>query len=116
MAVKENCWEAKKCGREPGGEKVSEFGPCPAATDTSADGLNGGKNGGRVCWAISGTFCSGNVQGRFAQERNSCLTCDFFQRVCGEEDDNHFVLLPPSQTYKAAINNHINRSRKLTHA
>jgi len=24
-----NCWEFKKCGREPGGEKASELGICP---------------------------------------------------------------------------------------
>ena len=27
-----NCWEVKKCGREPGGAKVAELGVCPAST------------------------------------------------------------------------------------
>jgi len=25
-----NCWEFKKCGRQPGGPKVAELGVCPA--------------------------------------------------------------------------------------
>ena len=64
--MKQNCWEIKNCGREPNGEKFKELGSCPASIDTSLDGLNEGKNGGRICWAISGTFCGGDVQGTFA--------------------------------------------------
>jgi hypothetical protein len=30
-AKKLNCWEVKKCGREPGGVKVKELGVCPAS-------------------------------------------------------------------------------------
>jgi len=45
--------------------KVAELGVCPAVVDTSSNGLNGGKNGGRMCWAITGTFCGGQVQGSF---------------------------------------------------
>ncbi|MGE5174112.1 MAG: two-CW domain-containing protein, partial [Betaproteobacteria bacterium] len=26
-----NCWEHKKCGRQPGGHKVAELGVCPSA-------------------------------------------------------------------------------------
>lgn len=39
MGRRQNCWEFKKCGREPGGAKASELGVCPAATDASSDGL-----------------------------------------------------------------------------
>jgi hypothetical protein len=74
---KQNCWEFKKCGREPGGARVEEFGICPATTDTSSDGINGGENAGRICWAIVGTFCGGKVQGSFAQKRLS-LCCHFY--------------------------------------
>ena len=58
-----NCWEAKKCERQPGGAKVSELGVCPVTTTSKVNGVNGGKNGGRVCWAIAGTLCGGKVQG-----------------------------------------------------
>jgi len=39
--AKMNCWEFNKCGREPGGDNVSEYGICPAARDTSLDGIQG---------------------------------------------------------------------------
>lgn len=86
MASKKlNCWEYKECGREPGGEKAGEFGVCPAASDTSFDGINTGRCAGRFCWAVAGTFCGGNVQGTFAEKRDSCLSCNFFNRVQAEE-------------------------------
>ena len=80
-----NCWEYKKCGREPGGAKVSELGICPATIETRADGVNGGKDGGRVCWAIAGTLCDKVVQGTFALRLETCLKCDFCQLVLTEE-------------------------------
>ena len=100
MAVRQNCWDFKKCGREPGGAKVAELGVCPAPTDTSSGGLNGGEKGGRICWAVAGTFCGGKVQGSFAQKRMSCLSCDFFKLVKEEEGIERFMLLKPGQTYK----------------
>ena len=86
MTAKANCWEFMSCGREPGGSAANELGACPAATDESADGINGGHNGGRLCWAIAGTFCGGKVQGSQAAKRQSCLTCEFFERVTREEE------------------------------
>ncbi|MBI5015313.1 MAG: hypothetical protein HZB55_07445 [Deltaproteobacteria bacterium] len=77
----QNCWEIKKCGREPAGAKAKELGVCPAATDASSNGVNGGKNAGRVCWAVSGTLCGGKIQGSFAQKRLSCMSCEFFTHV-----------------------------------
>jgi len=44
--AKLNCWEDLKCGREAAGNKISELGVCPAATETSCNGMNNGKNGG----------------------------------------------------------------------
>lgn len=80
-----NCWVFKKCGREPGGSKAHEFGVCPAASETLADGLNHGKNGGRSCWAIAGTLCNGQMQGAFAQKIGNCTKCDFYRQVVREE-------------------------------
>ena len=82
---KQNCWEFKECGREPGGAKVGELGVCRAATETQVDGLNGGKNAGRVCWAVTGTLCEGKVQGSFARKISSCKLCDFYRLVHMEE-------------------------------
>ncbi|MEN8142752.1 MAG: two-CW domain-containing protein [Thermodesulfobacteriota bacterium] len=83
----QNCWEFKECGREPGGNKVEEFGVCPAAVEASADGINRGKMGGRICWAVSGTYCRGEVQGIFAAKITSCASCAFFQTVDREENN-----------------------------
>lgn len=80
-----NCWEYSKCGREQGGNKAKELGVCPAALDSSFDGINRGKHGGRVCWAVAGTFCEGEKQGAFAEKRSSCINCDFFKLVNSEE-------------------------------
>ncbi len=76
-----NCWEFKRCGREPGGENVILYGVCPAATDERADGIHNGKNGGRCCWVMAsknrlkGTFgcCSGGL--------DECRECDFYKMV-----------------------------------
>jgi tRNA A-37 threonylcarbamoyl transferase component Bud32 len=80
-----NCWEVMMCGREVGGKSSAEYGVCPAAADESFDGINSGKCGGRICWAVAGTFCGGCVQGSFADKRCSCLNCDFYQMVQEEE-------------------------------
>jgi len=87
--LKQNCWEYKKCGREPNGLKVAEFGVCPAALETRTDGINFGKNGGRSCWAITGTLCGGSVQGSFAVKLGNCLKCEFYQLVGLEEGPSH---------------------------
>ena len=80
-----NCWEVMMCGREMGGKNADEYGVCPAAADESFDAINSGKCGGRICWAVAGTFCGGCVQGSFAEKRCSCLNCDFYQMVQEEE-------------------------------
>lgn len=99
--TKSNCWEFKKCGRETGGAKAAELGVCHAATDASSNGLNGGKYGGRICWAVAGTLCGGKVQGAFAEKELSCMNCDFFMKV-KEEEGSLFLVLKPGQTYKRA--------------
>lgn len=81
-----NCWEFMDCGREPGGFFEDELGVCPAATDQTFDGLNDGKNGGRSCWAVSGTLCLGRVQEGFASKQCECERCDFYQLVILEQE------------------------------
>ncbi len=86
MAQKiQNCWEFMKCGREPGGDHIAELGVCPATVDNSFNGINRGKKGGRICWSIAGTFCGGEIQGTFAEKRESCQKCNFFKIVQAEE-------------------------------
>lgn len=84
MRKKLNCWEFKKCGREPGGAHP-ELGVCPSATDTRLHGAHEGKNAGRACWVVAGTLCGGQVQGTFAKKYENCDKCNFFQLVKEEE-------------------------------
>jgi len=98
--MKTNCWEVKKCGREKNGAKVAELGVCPAATDESANNINSGVNGGRICWALSGTFCGGKKQGTFAQKQASCMACEVYKMVMAEEGAG-FSLLMPGQDFEA---------------
>jgi hypothetical protein len=88
---KNNCWEYKKCGREPGGIKVHDLGVCPATVENRLDGTHGGENGGRSCWAVAGSLCGGKVQGTFAQKSGNCLKCDFFKLV-KESEGRAYIL------------------------
>lgn len=74
-----------ECGREPGGANADKLGVCDAASNSEFDGVNGGLNAGRVCWAVTGTLCGGRVQGTFAQKQISCMNCKFFKLVMKEE-------------------------------
>jgi hypothetical protein len=87
---KQNCWEVKKCGREPGGIRADEFGVCPAAEEGKADGIHGGENGGRCCWVIPGTLCKGaNAQGSYVEKfSDDCQKCNFYGTVKEQEEPN----------------------------
>ncbi len=80
-----NCWQFKRCGREPEGAKVAQLGVCPATTETRTTGINGGANGGRACWALAGTLCGGAVQGSFVTKVANCQACDFYKAVRQDE-------------------------------
>ncbi len=83
--MKENCWDNKKCGRQPGGEKAAELGVCPAALEQKLDGIHDGKNSGRSCWVITGTLCDKKVQGDFNTKFANCLKCEFYKLVKDQE-------------------------------
>jgi hypothetical protein len=79
--TKLNCWEYEKCGREPGGANEESLGVCPASTLEDADGYLGGKNGGRACAFVTGTFCAGTIQGTFKDKEKNCFECAFYQEL-----------------------------------
>ena len=64
------CWEYKKCGRETGGSRIHEHGPCPGALSPDVH-----------CWLVAGTMCSGNVEGTFALKYESCIICDYYNKM-----------------------------------
>ena len=67
-----NCWQSKKCGREPRGKNIFKFGVCPVAIEAEADGLHHGENGGRCCWVLTDSVC---------QKNTKCSECDFYLSV-----------------------------------
>ena len=89
MTEAENCWNFKKCGRGIGGFNTKRLGVCEAALAEQLEGRNHGKNGGRACWAIAGTFCKGEVQGSYAKKITNCLKCEFYQLVKKEEGTDY---------------------------
>jgi len=82
---KQNCWQFRNCGREPGGAKSLVDGPCPASTCEELGGTHQGHMAGRACWVVAGTYCGGNIQGEYAQKLDNCNTCDFYKKVKSEE-------------------------------
>jgi hypothetical protein len=88
--IKINCWEFKKCGRQPGGQKEKELGTCPVTIHGELDGAHDGKNGGRACWVIAGSLCGGKIQGTYAQKLNNCWRCDFMNMVKKEEEPTEY--------------------------
>lgn len=85
MSNKLNCWEYKKCGRQPNGNNAEKLGICPATTETRLNGAHEGRNAGRACWVVAGTLCNGEVQGTYAHKCQSCESCDFYKTVKGQE-------------------------------
>lgn len=105
---KQNCWEFMKCGRGPEGKNIAELGICPVAVSPVFDGFNLGKNCGRMCWLVAGTFCSGKVQGTFAEKQISCKSCDFYRQVNAEVGSTNLH----TDTLTISVLTHIGRVRK----
>ena len=102
-----NCWEFKGCKREPDSDKVSELAVCPSATETRLNGVHGGKNAGRACWAVAGTMCEGKRQGSFSEKYDNCMNCDFYKTVKKEEGENlEMSLVLLSKLIKKSISSH----------
>lgn len=100
MGGKLNCWEFRRCGKNPGPGASAGAEACRAATRKAADGLHGGSNGGRVCWVIAGTLREGRVQGTFAAKIPTCFHCEFFHMVVREELDNYIPVRQLRQILK----------------
>jgi hypothetical protein len=83
--MKINCWEFHRCGREPGGAEVVKFGVCPAVISKEYHGKNGGVNGGRYCWRITGTLCDILTKKNRAEKILKCVACAFYKRVQDEQ-------------------------------
>ncbi|MEJ2697941.1 MAG: hypothetical protein P8013_15010 [Candidatus Sulfobium sp.] len=82
--MKQNCWEFNGCGKQRKGRKDSIFN-CPVPGMTTANGINGGKNAGRVCWLIANTLCKGENATTFEDMIKTCTECEFYKLVMEEE-------------------------------
>ncbi len=69
-----NCWEYKNCG--------GRDGQCPAMTMENLDGINSGKNGGRICWYAAASRAAGAERG---PQATKCAECGFYNQVEREE-------------------------------
>ena len=88
--VKLNCWEFKKCGRQPGGAKVEDLGVCPTTIAGELDQAHEGKNAGRACWVVAGSLCGGKIQGTYAKKLLNCWRCEFMNMVKQEEEPSEY--------------------------
>jgi len=86
--TKLNCWQFMGCGLQMRRHcsPLSGTCPCPASIERSLDGVHGGRNAGRVCWAVLQTHCYGSVQKTYEQKYRTCSFCDFYWSVADEED------------------------------
>lgn len=67
MEMRLNCWEYKKCGYGPGITTKPNDMICPAVSEGRLNGIHNGTQAGRACWVVTGTYCNGDVQGKFVQ-------------------------------------------------
>ena len=84
---KVNCWEFRKCGREPGGVNADALGVCAASTENAYHERNGGFMAGRYCWRVAGTQCETTADSDYASRMGNCMHCEFYLKVKAEEDD-----------------------------
>ncbi len=65
---------------------------CPVPHMAGYDSMNGGINGGRICWLITGTLCNEDVQLTYSHKLNTCRQCAFYLAV--EEEEGSKLCLP----------------------
>jgi len=65
-----------------------KYGICPASTEKKLNGMNDGKNAGRICWVVTGTMCKDRIQGSYDFKFNKCVSCSFYKLVKDEEGNN----------------------------
>jgi len=86
-----NCWDFKRCGGNVEGDRAQKLIDCPVFSESALNGINGGKNGGRSCWLIQGTFCGSRIQRSLIPKSLACKFCDFKRFVLREENSNCVV-------------------------
>ena len=85
MKKKLNCWEFMKCGKGPDTAGSNGHDICSVASAVIADGLNGGDNGGRICWVIAENYFKGSIHCSEKRIIHSCYACEFRYLVTMDE-------------------------------
>lgn len=88
-----NCWEFKRCGREPDGKNSAKLGVCRVAVDTKFNGINNGTNAGRYCWKVKVSEDNHTTTNKTISNIIDCIDCDFFKKVKKEEKRNFSFLV-----------------------
>jgi len=87
-----NCWELQRCGAEMLTE--GDPGYCTVPHAELLDGVNGGVNGGRVCWSVLGARCCRGDTASPPGGAEACLKCGVLAQVRMEEGALWFQLAP----------------------
>jgi hypothetical protein len=74
-----------KCGKGPSGDGNGKHRSCPISAETSANTLNGGVNGGRICWIIAENCRNSKVKCSELSRMDPCFSCEFRYKVFAEE-------------------------------
>jgi hypothetical protein len=82
---KMNCWEFMKCGKHVENGKTDRSDVCPVAIEKTANGLNGGVNGGRICWIVADMCCRRWMPCQDNKRNDPCFSCEFRFKVMAEE-------------------------------
>ncbi|MCI5118739.1 MAG: hypothetical protein D3913_12480 [Candidatus Electrothrix sp. LOE1_4_5] len=77
-----NCWELKKCGREPGGKNIEKYGLCFVSVSIN------GRNGGQFCWSLRESACESIMQECQVNELKECRQCTFYISI--QESEGFF--------------------------
>ncbi len=100
---KKNCWEYMKCGRQPEGHAVSDSGVCPVSVYEDLNGVHGGKNAGRACWAVDDSLCPELLRKTSEQKFSGCWKCDFYQSVKNEERSSRLGFIATHREMKLIL-------------
>lgn len=98
------------CDYGPGSEV-----PCEATIDITCNGLNSGRNAGRICWSVSSAPCK-VADSAWIDPIGACIACSFFLKVKREEKDK-FSLLKLGQSIGdvAKLHSYISQIESLMH-
>lgn len=80
-----NCWEFRKCVKGPSENGSGKKERCPVVFEIAAHTLNGGTNGGRICWIVAESKYRGVIKCSEYHSGDFCFQCEFRYKVMIEE-------------------------------